>query len=224
MGDATGYVEPFTGEGMSWAFSSAEHATRLMHRSLRSWDDSYIPEWNRWVQSNAMNDNRLVEKRSVDKEPPLCKLGFEIMFLATTLAMAMDESSQPLREGCGTYVRFRFPLTEIAAITYEMTFRLFDDGCRPVVVAGSKLRCQGKQGYYSKDQLRDENIASNSNNHPVAHFLGLGTIGSRVFHRSRRCCSSCLEVEYKSSIEQSIARALSKIRSRASRKRIASER
>ena len=43
IGDASGYVEPFTGEGMSWALESAERLGRLVHdclaegRTLEAW-------------------------------------------------------------------------------------------------------------------------------------------------------------------------------------------
>jgi flavin-dependent dehydrogenase len=52
LGDSIGYVEPFTGEGMSWAFASAEAIMPLVSRTVGSpWDESLSREWTAWVQS-----------------------------------------------------------------------------------------------------------------------------------------------------------------------------
>jgi hypothetical protein len=45
VGDAAGYVEPFTGEGMAWAVMSAAALGPIAARAVRSWDDSLVPEW-----------------------------------------------------------------------------------------------------------------------------------------------------------------------------------
>jgi menaquinone-9 beta-reductase len=45
VGDAAGYVEPFTGEGMAWAVMSAEALAPIALRAVREWDDRLIHEW-----------------------------------------------------------------------------------------------------------------------------------------------------------------------------------
>jgi flavin-dependent dehydrogenase len=45
IGDATGYVEPFTGEGMAWALASAVAVVPLVHRALGGWDPRHAAEW-----------------------------------------------------------------------------------------------------------------------------------------------------------------------------------
>jgi len=51
LGDSIGYVEPFTGEGMSWALASAEAVMPIVGRTLISpWDASLPQQWTRWVQ------------------------------------------------------------------------------------------------------------------------------------------------------------------------------
>ena len=45
VGDAAGYVEPFTGEGMAWALATAGAATPFVQRGLRAWDESLEREW-----------------------------------------------------------------------------------------------------------------------------------------------------------------------------------
>ena len=46
VGDAAGYVEPFTGEGMAWAVASAAALAPIAARAV-TWDDAFIAEWTR---------------------------------------------------------------------------------------------------------------------------------------------------------------------------------
>ncbi len=47
IGDAAGYVEPFTGEGMAWAISSALAVTPIAIRAVRAstWQPRFVQEW-----------------------------------------------------------------------------------------------------------------------------------------------------------------------------------
>ena len=45
VGDAAGYVEPFTGEGMAWAVMSAATLAPIAARAVHRWDDSLVREW-----------------------------------------------------------------------------------------------------------------------------------------------------------------------------------
>ena len=47
LGDASGYVEPFTGEGMGWGLASAVACVPLVLAGLQHWDNS-LPE--NWIQ------------------------------------------------------------------------------------------------------------------------------------------------------------------------------
>lgn len=47
VGDASGYVEPFTGEGMLWAFSGARALAPLARRASESWDPRLLEDWQR---------------------------------------------------------------------------------------------------------------------------------------------------------------------------------
>lgn len=47
VGDAAGYVEPFTGEGMAWAVMSAAALVPLAARGVQEWSDSLVREWER---------------------------------------------------------------------------------------------------------------------------------------------------------------------------------
>jgi flavin-dependent dehydrogenase len=45
LGDASGYVEPFTGEGMAWAFAAAESAVPVAGRAMASWGRDIERTW-----------------------------------------------------------------------------------------------------------------------------------------------------------------------------------
>jgi flavin-dependent dehydrogenase len=47
IGDAAGYVEPFTGEGMAWAVASAVAVAPLAAAASRRWQTSFESEWTR---------------------------------------------------------------------------------------------------------------------------------------------------------------------------------
>ena len=45
VGDAAGYVEPFTGEGIAWALSSGRTIATLAFRAVERWEPRLIGEW-----------------------------------------------------------------------------------------------------------------------------------------------------------------------------------
>jgi flavin-dependent dehydrogenase len=45
VGDAAGYVEPFTGEGMAWAVASAAAVAPIAVKAVAGWDDRFIRDW-----------------------------------------------------------------------------------------------------------------------------------------------------------------------------------
>jgi flavin-dependent dehydrogenase len=47
LGDAAGYVEPFTGEGMAWAFAGAEAVVPMVKRAMASHDARLEQDWTR---------------------------------------------------------------------------------------------------------------------------------------------------------------------------------
>jgi flavin-dependent dehydrogenase len=48
VGDASGYVEPFTGEGMTWAMAGARALTPLLARAADRWTPQVLEEWEAW--------------------------------------------------------------------------------------------------------------------------------------------------------------------------------
>ena len=52
VGDAAGYVEPFTGEGIAWAFASAASVVPLVQLACDRWDSLLERTWNdEWQRS-----------------------------------------------------------------------------------------------------------------------------------------------------------------------------
>ena len=47
VGDAAGYVEPFTGEGMAWAVASAAAVAPVALKAIVGWNDDLAREWRR---------------------------------------------------------------------------------------------------------------------------------------------------------------------------------
>ena len=50
IGDAAGYVEPFTGEGMAWAIRGAQAVVPFVERATETWDAGMIAAWSRTLK------------------------------------------------------------------------------------------------------------------------------------------------------------------------------
>ncbi|MCP9927499.1 NAD(P)/FAD-dependent oxidoreductase [Cyanobium sp. CH-040] len=59
LGDAAGYVEPFTGEGMGWALTAAAAATPLVLQGVRGWDPALERLWVRTLRRRLGRRQRL---------------------------------------------------------------------------------------------------------------------------------------------------------------------
>ena len=56
LGDAAGYVEPFTGEGMAWALTGAvEVAPLAMHAIRRGWNRDLLARWRAAYRQSVTN-------------------------------------------------------------------------------------------------------------------------------------------------------------------------
>jgi len=59
IGDAIGYVEPFTGEGMSWALASAEAVMpMIVDIASRGWRDDMSAQWTDWALLQRLQKQR----------------------------------------------------------------------------------------------------------------------------------------------------------------------
>jgi flavin-dependent dehydrogenase len=59
IGDAAGYVEPFTGEGMSWAMNSALALGPLLHAARLGWSHQLGKEWETYHKRQVQSSQRL---------------------------------------------------------------------------------------------------------------------------------------------------------------------
>lgn len=87
VGDAGGYVEPFTGEGMAWAVMSAAALAPVAARSVTRWDDRLVAEWeaaHRRVVGRRQSVCRVVSR--VLRSPALTTLAVRGLRLFPVLA------------------------------------------------------------------------------------------------------------------------------------------
>ncbi|QEH36815.1 3-(3-hydroxyphenyl)propionate hydroxylase [Aquisphaera giovannonii] len=59
LGDAAGYVEPFTGEGMAWAIRAAAEVVPLSERAAARWEPGLAREWRRAHEACVLQRQRL---------------------------------------------------------------------------------------------------------------------------------------------------------------------
>jgi menaquinone-9 beta-reductase len=89
LGDAAGYVEPFTGEGMAWALTAGAAAAPLVLAGLAGWSPALERRWQRELQ------------RRVGRRQRLCR-GLALVLRqpgATALAFALSQRLPALAEG-----------------------------------------------------------------------------------------------------------------------------
>jgi flavin-dependent dehydrogenase len=79
IGDAAGYVEPFTGEGISWAVESAIRVTRLLKNS---WYANLPLRWARWNRNESIQRRRLIRSVAwVLRRPQLTAVSINLLNL-----------------------------------------------------------------------------------------------------------------------------------------------
>lgn len=71
IGDAMGYVEPFTGEGIGWALASARAVAPLALRGIDGWDGSLERGWHEYAMGQADRSRRLCRAVSRGLRHPL---------------------------------------------------------------------------------------------------------------------------------------------------------
>ncbi len=59
LGDAAGYVEPFTGEGMCWALAGARAVAALAHAGASTWRDELLAEWETHHRRRMLRSQKL---------------------------------------------------------------------------------------------------------------------------------------------------------------------
>lgn len=70
IGDAAGYVEPFTGEGICWALSSGEAVVPLAARAIEHWSDELGAAWQTHRRRTLAPSQRLCRVLAVALRQP----------------------------------------------------------------------------------------------------------------------------------------------------------
>jgi 2-polyprenyl-6-methoxyphenol hydroxylase-like FAD-dependent oxidoreductase len=87
VGDAAGYVEPFTGEGLAWAVMSAAAVAPIAARAVRGWDESLARDWERVHRRLIGPRQRLCRMvASGLRSPLLTGLAIRVLGIAPVLA------------------------------------------------------------------------------------------------------------------------------------------
>jgi len=74
LGDASGYVEPFTGEGMGWGFSNAVACVPIVLAGLKHWDESLAEHWKQYHRRHLQGRQKWCRRCAyVLKRPLLVK-------------------------------------------------------------------------------------------------------------------------------------------------------
>jgi flavin-dependent dehydrogenase len=100
LGDAAGYVEPFTGEGMGWALTSALAVVPLALRALEGWEAAIATDWPRQHRRWVGRRQRFCRQVAWGlRHPALCRtllgLGQGMPAVAGGLAGALQHTELP---------------------------------------------------------------------------------------------------------------------------------
>jgi flavin-dependent dehydrogenase len=83
LGDAAGYVEPFTGEGIGWALASARAVAPLAQSAIENWAPRLVPAWSRLYRRRIGRRQLLCRGCAIAlRQPILSRLGFEFCLRA----------------------------------------------------------------------------------------------------------------------------------------------
>jgi flavin-dependent dehydrogenase len=73
VGDAAGYVEPFTGEGIRWALESGRGVAPFVHAAQGAWQPSLIERWESWYHRNLVAEQRLCRRLAFGLKQPAAR-------------------------------------------------------------------------------------------------------------------------------------------------------
>ena len=93
MGDAAGYVEPFTGEGMAWALTAGAAVSPFVEEGLQNWSVDLESRWEQTVQVQIGRRQRICRSLSLLLRQPLpTKALFEIVKRSPTISAKIVSS------------------------------------------------------------------------------------------------------------------------------------
>ena len=104
MGDAAGYVEPFTGEGMAWALTAGAAATPFVLKGVERWTEDLETHWKSTLQLTIGRRQMVCRAlSSVLKRPRPTALLFELVnrwpAVAEQIISSLNEAKLPSPKG-----------------------------------------------------------------------------------------------------------------------------
>ena len=80
LGDAAGYVEPFTGEGIAWALTSGRAVAHLASQAIERWDPQLAGAWSN-LHRHLIGRRQIVCRATALglRQPWLASLAFEVL-------------------------------------------------------------------------------------------------------------------------------------------------
>jgi flavin-dependent dehydrogenase len=103
VGDSAGYVEPFTGEGMAWAFETALALAPLAVRAVEGWNPALADAWRRSHGRGVARRQRWCRWVAVGlRHPRLVRLAVRALAIRPRLAAPLVRRlTEPGRSGLG---------------------------------------------------------------------------------------------------------------------------
>jgi flavin-dependent dehydrogenase len=97
VGDAAGYVEPFTGEGICWALSAARVSARLAAAGAERWRNGLLDEWRAYRRNALVPSQRLCRVLAgALRRPRLVSVAVDALRVAPALAApAVSRAGRP---------------------------------------------------------------------------------------------------------------------------------
>lgn len=93
LGDAAGYIEPFTGEGIGWALASAQAVVPLVCRGVNRWEMYLAAEWTRVYRRSIPPRQWLCRALAAAlRRPWLSRALVEVLALAPALSVPFVRS------------------------------------------------------------------------------------------------------------------------------------
>ena len=104
MGDAAGYVEPFTGEGMAWALTAGSAVTPFVREGVHQWSEDLEARWKQALKLQIGRRQTLCRALSmVLKRPGPTAVLFELVrrwpALADPIVSSLNEVQLPSAKG-----------------------------------------------------------------------------------------------------------------------------
>ncbi len=87
LGDAAGYIEPFTGEGIAWALSSGIAVVPLVTQAIKKWEPQLITKWEA-VRHSLLSQRQFLCRciSQMLRHPKLTRFAIELLSMIPPLS------------------------------------------------------------------------------------------------------------------------------------------